>query len=235
MHELTGQLDAIVRRNRRSQLSHDGSVHPNVPRGDERFGAAPGRHAGIREEFLQPHLPIFAECERIHSGGRPPFTSAVKRSWTAQMRAAPFEEAQRSAGFLGNADPCARSDIARRFVRRFEPQRAAAAQVHAVVLPAQTEGLRQPSWTRAEFASTGTPGPHDVESGERLSRTDEHRTPDALDFARNVQAIVHAVNEVYVGEAGRPEHRCIARRPSAKRVRCRIVRKIRLRLDDPRA
>ena len=63
------------------------------------------------------------------------------------------------------------------------------------------------------------------------------RTADATSgrSADQVDAEVHAVGEVDVGVAGRPEHHGVARRRTAEGMRCRVVRAVvRLDLGEPK-
>ena len=65
-----------------------------------------------------------------------------------------------------------------------------------------------------------------------LAGPDQHRSPDPLAFAGEVEAPVGAVDEVHVNGQVRTEHRAVARGYPAVGVRGRIARDVGLGLDD---
>src|SRR5438093_634259 len=85
----------------------------------------------------------------------------------------------------------------------------------------------------AEEARTGQPGTL-VESGDRLGAADEDRRPEPLRLGREVEAVVHAVDAIHVGEPGRTEHRVVPRRRSRAGVRGGLGADVRLDLDQAR-
>ena len=75
---------------------------------------------------------------------------------------------------------------------------------------------------------------HQVKAIQRFNRPHEDRGRAAGRLGDDVEAVVHPVDKVHVGVAGRPEHRPVAGgRPKAC-VRCPVVdADICLDLDDP--
>ena len=75
---------------------------------------------------------------------------------------------------------------------------------------------------------------HRVGALERLDGADEDRRGSSLGLRDDVQAVVHPVDKVHVGDTGRPVHDRVAARPPEPRVRCAVVlADVRLDLDDP--
>ena len=69
---------------------------------------------------------------------------------------------------------------------------------------------------------------------ERLDGADEHGGGHAGRFGHHVEAVVHPVDKVHVGMAGRPEHDPVAGGLAEPGVRRAIVRpEVGLDLDDP--
>ena len=69
---------------------------------------------------------------------------------------------------------------------------------------------------------------------DRLDGADQHGGGAALGLGDDVQALVHPVDKVHVGDPRRPEHDRVARRPAEAGVRGAVVlADVRLDLDDP--
>ena len=77
-------------------------------------------------------------------------------------------------------------------------------------------------------------GAHELDALDRLDGANQQRGGAAVGLRDHVQAVVHPVDKVHVGQAGRPEHDRVARGPSESRVGREVVRAdVRLDLDDP--
>ena len=75
---------------------------------------------------------------------------------------------------------------------------------------------------------------HQVQALQRLDRAHEDRGRAARRLGDDVEAVVHPVDKVHVGMAGRPEHRPVAGGRPEARVRCPVVdADVCLDLDDP--
>jgi len=79
----------------------------------------------------------------------------------------------------------------------------------------------------------GPSRPHRVDALDRLDRADEERRRPADPLADDVQAVVHPVDKVHVGDPGRPVHDRVATSPpEAGMGRLVILADVRLELDD---
>src|SRR5437868_11969769 len=68
---------------------------------------------------------------------------------------------------------------------------------------------------------------------ERLDGPDQHRARVAVSFGDRVEAVMHPVDQINVGDAGFPVHERSAPLWPTPRVRCRVVRpNVRLRLNN---
>ena len=67
---------------------------------------------------------------------------------------------------------------------------------------------------------------------DRFARADEHAASEAVRAGGHVDAVVHAVREIHVGVACRPEHRAVAFAAPVIRVACRVVLVVGLRFHD---
>ena len=75
---------------------------------------------------------------------------------------------------------------------------------------------------------------HQVQALQRFDGAHEDRGRAAGRFGDDVEAVVHPVDKVHVGMAGRPEHRPVAGGRPEARVRCPVVdADVCLDLDDP--
>src|SRR5207244_9196292 len=73
-----------------------------------------------------------------------------------------------------------------------------------------------------------------IETLDGLSASEEDRTGDAVTLGHNVEAVVHAVDEIHVAPSGRAEHWRSPGGQAAIRVRRRVPRaEVRLNLGDP--
>jgi len=108
--------------------------------------------------------------------------------------------------------------------------------IRSVLRSGNGERSRQVSRSGSQLvdgSSFRTPPPHQINSNHRLSRPDEHTSRLALRLGYQIQAFVHAVNEVDVRMAGWSEDDAGAIRNAASRVRGQIVTsKISLGFDD---
>jgi hypothetical protein len=116
----------------------------------------------------------------------------------------------------------------------------AAQQRAAVVREADPERLREPSRPardRAQWRVLGESAQraHPLDAFAGLERAQQHRRATAASLANHVRAGVHAVARIHVEAPGRAEHRTVARRRPAVRVRGRVasVPDVSLDLDDP--
>ena len=102
------------------------------------------------------------------------------------------------------------------------------------MLARDREGLAQATGARAQQPVVGNTAsrPHRFEPFGRFERPDQYRARDVDLLTHEVEAPVDPVRAVDVGVAGRPEHRRVARGPSTKAVRGRILVIVRLDLDD---
>ena len=77
-------------------------------------------------------------------------------------------------------------------------------------------------------------GAHFINTGQGFEGPDEDTARNSLPFGDQVQALVHSVNEVDIGVAGRAEEHPGAGRNSFRGMRCKVVEaEIGLCLDDP--
>jgi hypothetical protein len=93
--------------------------------------------------------------------------------------------------------------------------------------------LRGPAGTLAQ--RHGEPvGAHAIEAREWLHGPDQDRGRGTLRSAHDVETVVHPVDKVHVGDAGRPGHDPVAPRAVEPRVRGQVVgATVCLDLDDP--
>ena len=161
-----------------------------------------------------------------------------------------------------DADACGRRDQRPGFARRRRLQverRTRATQVNASPGPIQTEcsgnqarATRQ-AMGRQRFDPGGLRGcllrtnaapthrsaqdpvhTHGLDSLERFDGADQKCGRCAAWFGHHVQAVVHPVDKVHVGQARRSEHDPVARRLTEASVRCPVVASdVCLDLDDP--
>ena len=76
--------------------------------------------------------------------------------------------------------------------------------------------------------------PHRRPTLDRLDRANQHGGGQSLGLGDNVEAVVHPVDKVHVGDPGTPVHDRVARRPAEPGVRRQVVlADVRLDLDDP--
>ena len=105
------------------------------------------------------------------------------------------------------------------------PSRAALARLRGRVRAASRGA---PATARARRAA------HRVDALERLDGADEQRGRPSGGLGDDVQAVVHPVDKVHVGDPGRPEHDRVAGRPAEPGVRRAVVlADVGLDLDDP--
>src|SRR5262249_24554451 len=104
----------------------------------------------------------------------------------------------------------------------------------AVVLARETERLGQATGPRAEEERVVEPTPraHPVEPVRRLERPEERTHARPHPAADDVRAPVDAVRAIDVEVPGWPEHRPVPPGRAPKRVTRRIVRLVRLDLDE---
>jgi hypothetical protein len=128
----------------------------------------------------------------------------------------------------------------RRAARGATQHQRATQQAASRVGERQVERLREAPGPARERPLRGagrqaTQGAHPLQPGHRLERAQQHRRSAAAGFAHHVGAGVHAVAAVDVEAARRTEHRAVAGRRPAVRVRARVaaVADIGLDLDDP--
>jgi hypothetical protein len=144
--------------------------------------------------------------------------------------------------------------------RRFQPQRRGrVAQIDAGPGGIQTESRADQPWTTGQSVgghsshalylqvepvphwhaapsaeANGPVMPHQIDSLEWLDGADQQRGRRSLGFRDHVQTVVHPVDKVHVGMAGRPEHDPVALGLAKARMRGQIVlADVRLELDDP--
>src|SRR5690606_29451009 len=151
---------------------------------------------------------------------------------------AAYEEAQGPVDGARDPDPGTDRDLAGVYRLPFEDQERRPVQRMAILPP------RDPH-RRGELARTVGEGAigaivaaapaHGIQPLEGLDCPDEHGGRVPLRAGDDVQAPVHAVDPVDVGDPRRPEHRLVARRAAdaLRRVRRRVVRPdVRLGFDD---
>jgi len=107
----------------------------------------------------------------------------------------------------------------------------------AVVLAGDAERLAETARPRAEQRCVIEPptGPHTGDAVSRLERAEKHGGASPLVAANDVGAPVDPVRAIDVQVPGWPEHRRVPPRPPTIRVARRVVRRVRLGLDDDAA
>ncbi len=143
--------------------------------------------------------------------------------------------ARGAAGRLGRTGPCPSMSRRSRTRPRRVPGRLPAArrQASRAGSGAPSARLRAPAFP-ARGAQRQPARAHQLQTVDGLDRADEQRRRPAGSFGDDVQAVIHPVDKVHVGETGRPEHGSIACRPPEAGVgRPVVLADVRLELDDP--
>ena len=190
-----------------------------------------GRWRGHRPRLRSRRSPV-RRLKRRASGGAAHRRGKRPRDVTAvRVAEAPGQfGGPRDPDALAGRDPRrAGAPLASQHLDRAVDQRA------PVEREPDPERLGELAGPRAELALATHPaaGAHLVDAVERLERADQDRRPDALLLRNGVQERMHAVGEVDVGVAGRPEQRPRARREPGEGVAGRLLHVVALGLDDP--
>jgi len=167
------------------------------------------------------------------NGGRRSIQFSLHRGFaearTRDAGIAGERESQWKVGGMADADSGRDIDGAGKKVVLAELQwRAWAEQVHAVVIRAgDGEGLAKFAWAAGEFGARGAGCELAVQGHFRLAEhgfegADEDGAGQAFRLAGDVDAVVHAVDEVDIGVAGLAEHDGVAGRDAAEAVGCGV-------------
>lgn len=85
-----------------------------------------------------------------------------------------------------------------------------------------------------EPVHAGTTLVHPLQTAQRLHSSNQHATRDSLWLGDEVQTLIHSINQVDIGMAGRPEKDPVARGRATSGVRRAIVHaQVSFGLDDP--
>lgn len=112
------------------------------------------------------------------------------------------QKAQRQVNGLGDADSFGDLDFPR--AGGVEDVEGAAGEVLVVVRPGDSQGLGEFGGAGCEVGAVA-PFAHEVLAGEGLEGADEDAAGGAVGFSDDVEALVHAVDEIDVSVAGRAE------------------------------
>lgn len=120
-----------------------------------------------------------------------------------------------------------------------QPKAGIAQQVESVVAAVHVECLAGSSRTGSQpshqIVGAATSGSHGADAIDRLHGPDQHRGRLAIRGADDVEAVVHAIDEVDIGAPGWPEHHCRPPGTSGACVAGEVLRTgVGLRLDDAR-
>ena len=127
---------------------------------------------------------------------------------------------------MGDADARCHRDFQRALLQRLANGQGTAGNVCAVLR--SRNGEREREFPRAAGQVFGLSGcrpaaPHQIKSGDRFQRSDQHAAGPALRFGDQIEALVHTVDEVDVGVAGRSENHAGAIGEAARGMRRQIV------------
>jgi hypothetical protein len=119
----------------------------------------------------------------------------------------------------------------------FKPDLIASDEVRSVQTEIDLECRRPPCGSSAQVRvyRRRPTAPEQIESVDRLTRSEQDRASVPFSSRHDVHAVVHPVGEIDVEVTGPAEHDVVAGRPSGEGMARRILRAVRLDLDDPRA
>src|ERR1035441_2869427 len=112
------------------------------------------------------------------------------------------EKPQRRVDTLSDPDPRGGLNFKAPLFDGFAHHQAAAGDIHPVVLESDGHGERQFAGAGSEilgFPRRGTAALHDLDSGQRFQRPNQDAARRPILFADQVEALVHAVDEIYTG------------------------------------
>jgi len=162
-----------------------------------------------------------AAAARIGHSTAPRHFKGAALSRPADKSAAADQEAERKVGRLRDADTRSGFDFESDGPERLADDEAAAGDIGGVV--SARDGERQGDFGGArrevlEFARGRPASAHEVQPRDRFEGANQDASSSAGRFADQVEALIHPVNEVNVGVAGRPEDDLGARGDAACRV-----------------
>ena len=229
-----------VRSEQRAALGHaTGSALRVVPQPDRlqprRRPRAPAEAEGDTQRLLPPWVvrgdphPEAGPRRRVRAADE---GHARRRPLTDGRRQARHDEASLELDRLRDADPCRRLVVDR--TAGSEQLERRPLHRGAVVSTGDAERLSEPAGAGAQqsLVRHPAPGPHRLQPVRRPQRSQQHGRADAIRVADDVHAPVQPVRAVHVQMTGRAEHDRVARRPAAEGVTCRVLLRVRLRLDD---
>jgi len=135
-------------------------------------------------------------------------------------------EAQGPVGAKPDADARRDDDIGGFNLQPLAEDNRASGQVDPIMFPANPHGAGQPSGTATEevgFGDGGAIAAHALEAAQRLERPDKNTTGAAFCLGDDIQAVVHPIDEVDVGVAGRAVDDLSPGRAPARDVSGQIV------------
>jgi hypothetical protein len=145
-------------------------------------------------------------------------------------------ESQRPIRTLANADARGDRNSKRRFLAPLANGKAAAIETSAIVLARDGQSLRQLAGTIGEAAIGTAPASsrtHFIEAAKRFERANQDGTRTAVVLGDDVQAFMHAIDEVDVRSTGGAEQNSCAFRETACGVRGQVIEpKISFGFDD---
>jgi hypothetical protein len=137
---------------------------------------------------------------------------------------------------MADSDPPGDGDFHRPLLGRSAHYQRAARHVRAVVGAGDAHGQGEPPRPGRQVLRPAGARPalaHPLQPGHRLQRAQQHAPRRAVRLGHQVEAFVHAVDEIHVGVPGRPEDHARARREAAGGVRGQIAAAgVGFRLDD---